>query len=62
VSSEKVLRFFETPRRIDVSAGDIAVREILPDVIEMVPGVALTNKDSDILRVVGREQDIRKIR
>jgi len=39
----------------------IAVREMLPDRIKMVPGADFVIKDSDVLVVIGKEEDIQKI-
>ena len=40
----------------------IAVREVLPDRIRMVPRADFVIKDSDVLVVIGKEEDIQKIR
>lgn len=40
----------------------IAVREMLPDRIRMVPRADFVIKDSDVLVVIGREEDIQKIK
>lgn len=40
----------------------IAVRELLPEGVKMVPRADFVIKDSDILVVIGKEEDIRKIR
>ncbi len=40
----------------------IAVRELLPDRIQMVPRADFVIKDSDVLIVIGREEDIQKIK
>ena len=40
----------------------IAVREMLPDRIKMVPGADFVIKDSDVLVVIGKEDDIQKIK
>jgi len=40
----------------------IAVREMLPDRLKMVPRADFVIKDSDVLVVIGREEDIRKIK
>jgi trk system potassium uptake protein TrkA len=40
----------------------IAVREMLPERLTMVPRADFVIKDSDILVVIGREGDIRKIK
>jgi len=40
----------------------IAVREILPDRLNMVPRADFMIKDSDILIVIGKEEDIQKIK
>jgi trk system potassium uptake protein TrkA len=40
----------------------IAVREMLPERITMVPRAEFVIKDSDILVVIGKEQDIQKIK
>ncbi|NWF92878.1 MAG: TrkA family potassium uptake protein [Syntrophaceae bacterium] len=40
----------------------IAVREVLPDRIEMVPRADFVIKDSDVLVVIGREEDIERIK
>ncbi len=40
----------------------IAVREVLPERIRMVPRADFVIKDSDILVVIGKEEDIQKIR
>jgi trk system potassium uptake protein TrkA len=40
----------------------IAVREMLPERITMVPRAEFIIKDSDILVVIGKEQDIQKIK
>jgi trk system potassium uptake protein TrkA len=40
----------------------IAIREILPDRFTMVPRADFVIKDSDILVVIGKEQDIQKIK
>jgi len=40
----------------------IAVREMLPDRIRMVPRADFVIKDSDVLVVIGKEEDIQKIR
>jgi len=40
----------------------IAVREILPDRLTMVPRADFVVKDSDVLVVIGKEEDIQKIK
>jgi trk system potassium uptake protein TrkA len=40
----------------------IAVREVLPDQIRMVPRADFVIKDSDVLVVIGKEEDIKKIK
>jgi trk system potassium uptake protein TrkA len=40
----------------------IAIREVLPERIRMVPHADFVIKDSDILVVIGKEEDIQKIR
>jgi len=40
----------------------IAIREVLPDRIRMVPRADFIIKDSDVLVVIGKEEDIQKIR
>jgi len=40
----------------------IAVREVLPDRLRMVPRADFMIKDSDILVVIGKEQDIQKLK
>jgi trk system potassium uptake protein TrkA len=40
----------------------IAVREILPDKLTMVPRADFIVKDSDVLVVIGKEEDIQKIK
>jgi len=40
----------------------IAIRDVLSDRIQLVPRADLVIKDSDILIVIGKEQDIQKIR
>jgi trk system potassium uptake protein TrkA len=40
----------------------IAVREVLPDRLQMVPRADFVIKDSDILVVIGKEGDIQKIK
>jgi len=40
----------------------IAVREVLPDRIRMVPRADFVIKDSDILVVIGKEEDIQRIK
>jgi trk system potassium uptake protein TrkA len=40
----------------------IAVREILPDRLTMVPRADFIVKDSDVLVVIGKEEDIQKIK
>ena len=40
----------------------IAVREMLPDRIKMVPRAEFVIKDSDVLVVIGKEDDIQKIK
>jgi len=40
----------------------IAVREIIPEGIKMVPRADFVIKDSDVLVVIGREQDVQKIK
>jgi len=40
----------------------IAVREVLPERLQMVPRADFVIKDSDILLVIGREGDIQKIK
>jgi len=40
----------------------IAIREMLPDRITMVPRADFVIKDSDILVVIGKEEDIQKIK
>jgi len=40
----------------------IAVREILPDRLTMVPRADFVMKDSDVLVVIGKEEDIQKIK
>ncbi len=39
----------------------IAVREVLPERIQMVPRADFVIKDSDVLVVIGKEKDIQKI-
>ncbi len=40
----------------------IAVREVLPDRLQMVPRADFMMKDTDVLVVIGREKDIQKIK
>jgi trk system potassium uptake protein TrkA len=40
----------------------IAVREILPDRVTMVPKADFVIKDSDVLVVIGKTADIQKIK
>jgi trk system potassium uptake protein TrkA len=40
----------------------IAVKEVLPDRIQMVPRADFVIKDSDVLVVIGKEEDIQKIK
>jgi trk system potassium uptake protein TrkA len=40
----------------------IAIRELLPEGVKMVPHADFVIKDSDILVVIGKEEDIQKIR
>jgi trk system potassium uptake protein TrkA len=40
----------------------IAVREMLPDRVSMVPRADFVVKDSDVLVVIGKEEDIQKIK
>ncbi len=40
----------------------IAIREILPDRVRMVPRADFVIKDSDVLVVIGKEEDIQKIK
>ena len=40
----------------------IAVREMLPDRVKMVPRADFVIKDSDVLVVIGKEEDIQKIK
>jgi trk system potassium uptake protein TrkA len=40
----------------------IAVREMLPERLQMVPRADFVIKDTDILVVIGREKDIQKIK
>ncbi len=40
----------------------IAIREILPERIQLIPKADFVIKDSDILVVIGREKDIQRIR
>jgi len=40
----------------------IAVRDVLSDKIQMVPAANFTVKDGEVLVVVGKEKDIKKIR
>jgi trk system potassium uptake protein TrkA len=40
----------------------IAVREMLPDRVTMVPRADFVIKDSDVLVVIGKEEDIQKIK
>jgi trk system potassium uptake protein TrkA len=40
----------------------IAVREMLPDRVRMIPRADFVIKDSDVLVVIGREKDIQKIK
>jgi trk system potassium uptake protein TrkA len=40
----------------------IAIREMLPDRLTMVPRADFVVKDSDVLVVIGKEQDIQKIK
>jgi trk system potassium uptake protein TrkA len=40
----------------------IAVREVLPERLQMVPRADFVIKDSDTLLVIGREGDIQKIK
>jgi len=40
----------------------IAVREMLPDRVRMVPKADFVIKDSDVLVVIGKEEDIKKIK
>jgi trk system potassium uptake protein TrkA len=40
----------------------IAIKEVLPDRIKMVPRADFVIKDSDVLVVIGKEEDIQKIK
>jgi trk system potassium uptake protein TrkA len=40
----------------------IAVREMLPERLTMVPRADFVIKDSDVLVVIGKEKDIQKIK
>jgi trk system potassium uptake protein TrkA len=40
----------------------IAIREVLPDRVTMVPRADFVIKDSDVLVVIGKEDDIQKIK
>ncbi len=40
----------------------IAIREVLPERLTMVPRADFVIKDTDILVILGREKDIQKIR
>lgn len=40
----------------------IAIRELLPDRIRMVPRADFVIKDSDVMVIIGKEEDIQKIR
>lgn len=40
----------------------IAVREVLPDRVQMVPRADFVIKDSDVLVVIGKEEDVQKIK
>jgi len=40
----------------------IAVKEVLSDQVNMVPRADYVVKDTDVLVVIGKEQDIQKIR
>ena len=40
----------------------IAVKEVLSDQVKMVPRADYVVKDTDVLVVIGKEQDIQKIR
>jgi trk system potassium uptake protein TrkA len=40
----------------------IAVREVLPERLQMVPRADFVIKDSDVLVVIGKEKDIQKIK
>jgi len=40
----------------------IAIREVLPDRVTMVPRADFVIKDSDVLVVIGKEEDIQKIK
>ena len=39
----------------------IAIREVLPDRLTMVPRADFVIKDSDLLVIIGKETDIQKI-
>ncbi len=40
----------------------IAIRDVLTDQIQMIPSADFMIKDSDILVVIGKEQDINKLK
>jgi trk system potassium uptake protein TrkA len=40
----------------------IAIREMLPERLTMVPRAEFVIKDSDVLVVIGKEKDIQKIK
>jgi len=48
--------------RTNYNIGVIAIRDILTDHVEMVPSADFVFKDSDILVVIGKEEDIDKIK
>jgi trk system potassium uptake protein TrkA len=39
----------------------IAIRDVLTDQVQMIPSADFMIKDSDILVVIGKEEDIRKL-
>jgi len=41
--------------------GVIAIRDVLTDQVQMIPSADFMIKDSDILVVIGKEEDIRKL-
>jgi len=41
--------------------GVIAIRDVLTDEVQMIPSADFMIKDSDILVVIGKEEDIRKL-
>jgi trk system potassium uptake protein TrkA len=56
----KTLSELDLRRRYQLQV--VAIRDVLSDSVQLVPRADSTIKDSDVLVIVGREQDIQKVR